>query len=57
MQQELKQIMERLDHMENDLHYIKKHLTDGDLVLTEDDLEALKDAENDFKQSKTKRLI
>ena len=50
------QILSRLQHIESDLSFIKKHLHDVDLVLTDDDVEALKDAETDLKAGKTKRL-
>ena len=53
---EIKQIVERLDHLKSDIEYIKKHLVDIDSVLTDDDVEALEEAEKDLKSKKTKRL-
>jgi len=51
------QILERLEEIKLDLDTIKERIIDLDLVLTEDDIESLKEAENDLKQGKTKRLI
>lgn len=53
---EAQQILEKLNHMQLDLNYIKKHLVDLDLVLTDDDRESLQLAEEDFRQGKTKRI-
>ena len=51
------QIISKLQHIESDLSFIKKHIQDIDLVLTDDDVEALKEAEADLKVGKTKRLV
>jgi len=56
MPTELQQIMNKLDHIESDLTYIKKHISDVDLVLTDDDQEAIKEAKKDLVAGKTKRL-
>ena len=53
---ETKQILDRLEAIKSDLDYIKKHMADVDSVLTDDDVESLKEAEKDFKAGKTKRL-
>ena len=53
---EIKQIVEKLDSLQSDVTYIKKHLVDVDSVLTDDDIEALEEAEKDLKAKKTKRL-
>ena len=53
---EIKQIVEKLDNLQSDIAYIKKHLVDVDSVLTDDDIEALEEAEKDLKAKKTKRL-
>ena len=53
---EMKQIVDKLDNIKGDLDYIKKHLVDVDAVLTDDDVEALKEADNDLKVGKAKRL-
>jgi len=50
-------ILEELKAIREDLDYLKEHVVDIDLVLTDDDLEAIKQAEKDLKQGKTKRLI
>ncbi|MBI5072555.1 hypothetical protein HZA99_01935 [Candidatus Woesearchaeota archaeon] len=54
---ETKQILDELRVIRSDLDYIKGHLSDIDLVLTDDDKEAIESAENDWKTKKTKRLI
>ncbi len=51
-----KLILDKLDSIKEELDYIKSHVVDLDVVLTRDDLEALKEAEEDFKRGKTKRL-
>ncbi len=56
MSTELKQIIEKLEHMQSDIVYLKKHIVDIDLVLTDDDLDALSSAEKDLKTKKTKRI-
>ena len=52
----VQQIMDRLEHIESDLKFIKKHISDIDLVLTEDDLDALDASDKDLKAGRTKRL-
>ena len=56
MATEAKEILNKLEIIKADLDYIKKHMVDVDLVLTDDDLEALEEAEKDLKAGKTKRL-
>ena len=56
MASETKQILEKLEAIKSELDYIKKHMTDMDIVLTDDDIESLKEAEKDLKAGKTKRL-
>lgn len=56
MTTEIKEIVEKLDTIRSDIGYIKKHLVDIDSVLTEDDMDALNEAEKDLKFGKTKRL-
>ena len=53
---ETKQIFEKLDDIKSELIYLKKHMVDLDLVLTQDDIESLKEAEKDLKEGRTKRL-
>ena len=56
MSNETKQIMDKLDEIKSELDYIKKHMRDVDIMLTDDDILSLKEAERDFKAGKTKRL-
>jgi len=56
MATEIQQIVNKLDTIKGDLDYIKKHLIDVDAVLTDDDMEALKESDEDLKLEKTKRL-
>ena len=57
MTTESKEILDELKAIRIDLDYLKAHLIDMDLVLTDDDLESIKEAEKDLKQNKTKRLV
>lgn len=52
-----KQILEELKAIRIDLDYLKTHIADVDMVLTDDDLESIKTAEKELKEGKTKRLI
>lgn len=52
-----------LDQIHNDLEFIKQkistieeHMTDLDLVMTDEDIESLEKAEKDLKSGKTKIL-
>ena len=54
---ETKQILSELKAIRQDLHYIKGHIVDIDLVMTDDDILSLREAEKDLKEGKTKRLI
>ena len=54
---EIQKIFDKLDHIELDINFIKQHLTDIDLVLTDDDLTSLNEAEKDLASGKTKRLL
>jgi len=56
MTTDTKNIMDRLTEIKSDLDYLKGHLVDVDAVLTDDDLDALKEAEDDFSKGKTKRI-
>tara|TARA_Y100000310_G_C20440058_1_gene695648 strand:+ start:541 stop:711 length:171 start_codon:yes stop_codon:yes gene_type:complete len=56
MATEIQQIAGKLDTIKSDLNYLKNHLIDVDVVLTDDDIKALKEADKDFKAGKTKRL-
>lgn len=56
MTPQVQEIMEKLNHIQLDLNFIKNHLIDVDLVLTDDDINALQEAEEDLKKGRTKRL-
>ena len=49
-------IVYELEAIRHDINYIKKHIKDVDTILTDDDLEALKEADEDLLTGKTKRL-
>ena len=51
-----KEIPNKPDAITVDLNYIKKHIKDIAMVLADDDLEALQEAESDHKLGNTKRL-
>lgn len=51
-----KAVLNELQEIKSDLHYIKIHLVDVDMVMTEEDISALQEAEKDLKEGKTKRL-
>ena len=52
-----KQILDELKEIKADLEYIKKHFVDVDLVVTDDDMESVRKAEDDYKKRRTKRLV
>lgn len=56
MTPQVQEIMEKLNHIQSDLNFIKGRLADVDLVLTDKDVDALHEAEKDLKKGKTKRL-
>ena len=56
MEKETKQILEKLEEIKSELNYIRGHMVDLDTVLTDDDIESLKEAEKNLKEGKTKRL-
>ena len=49
-------ILEKLERIEKDVNEIKKHMIDEDIILTKDDLKSLREAEEDLKKGKTKRI-
>ncbi len=57
MNAEAQQIMEKLNHIQSDLNFIKEHINDVDLVLMDDDIESLQKAEEDLKAGKTTRQV
>jgi hypothetical protein len=56
MATETKHIMEKLDAIKSELDYIREHLTAVDAVLTDDDIQAVQEAEADLRAGRTKRL-
>ena len=52
-----KQILEKLDQIKTELDYIKDRVVDIDVILTEDDLDSLDEAEIDLQEGKTERII
>ena len=50
-------ILKKLDEIKSELDFIKQRLVDTDTILTEDDLQSIRDAERDAKLGRTKRLI
>ncbi len=57
MTTETKLILEKLDAIKSELDYIKGHITDVDAVVTTDDIEALRAADDDYKKGRTKRIV
>ncbi|MFC1649009.1 hypothetical protein ACFL1B_06175 [Nanoarchaeota archaeon] len=49
-------VMRKLDDIQAELKFIKEHMVDSDLIVTDDDLESLKEAEQDLHSGKTVRL-
>jgi hypothetical protein len=47
-------ILNKLDNLKAEINYIKEHLID--ITLTQDDLQSIAEAEEDFSKGKTKRL-
>ncbi len=57
MSSELKQVLEKLEVIQSDLDYLKGHFKDVDMIMTDDDLSSVKEAEKDLKEGRTKRLV
>ena len=49
-------IVHELQAIRHDIEYIKKHIADVDTVLTDNDMEALREADEDLLAGKIKRL-
>lgn len=49
-----KEIITKLARIQADMNYVKEHIED--ITLTEDDLEAIKNAKKDLREGKTRRL-
>ena len=58
MEQEVKidakEVMKKLAKLQEDVSYVKEHIEDT--TLTEDDLEAIKEAREDLREGRTRRL-
>lgn len=50
------QILEKLERMEKDISYIKKHMIDADSILTAEETERLEESLKDLKEGKTTLL-
>jgi len=57
MVNETKLILEELKEIKEDLRCLKGRVIDADLIVTDDDIESIKEAEEDLKKGRTKRLI
>lgn len=57
MTDDSKQILKELKEIRTDIDYIKERMIDTDMLLTDDDIESIKEAERDLKEGKTKRLV
>ena len=53
---ETKEILDELKAIRSDLDYLKEHIVDIDLVLTDDDITSLDRAEDDLKKGKVVKL-
>ena len=49
-------ILKKLNEIKSELDYLKEHIIDVDMVLTEDDRESIQAAREDLKKGRTKRL-
>mgnify|MGYP007082084403 CR=1 FL=1 len=47
------EILKRLSNIESRMNIIVEHVVDDDSVLTEDDLEAIEEAEKEYKEGRT----
>jgi hypothetical protein len=56
MTTDTQKIVEKLDIIQSELAELRKSIVDVDLVLSDDDLESMNEAESDLKAGKTKRL-
>ncbi|MBI4143885.1 hypothetical protein HY486_01415 [Candidatus Woesearchaeota archaeon] len=53
---ETRQILDKLDSIKSERDYIKERIVDAGIILTDDDIESLNEAENDLKKGKTRKL-
>lgn len=50
------QILRKLEKIEEELSFIKDHIMDADMLITDDDIESIEDAEEDLEMGRTKRI-
>ena len=50
------QIMEKLTKIEEELSFIRDHIIDADLLITDDDLESIDEAQEDLAKGRTERI-
>jgi len=56
MANDMKLVLHRLDEIKDELASLAKRTRNVDVVVTEDDLDALRDAERDYAEGKTTRI-
>jgi hypothetical protein len=47
------EILEKLAKLQADMEVLKRNMVDPDCILTEDDLEAIEEAEKEYKEGRT----
>ncbi|MDO8625010.1 MAG: hypothetical protein Q7R47_02925 [Candidatus Diapherotrites archaeon] len=57
METDTSQILKEIRSLKADIEYLKGHLVESDMLLTDEDLESIQEAEKDLKTGKTKRLM
>lgn len=50
-------IMKKLNRIEKEIGFIKEHLIDADLLITDDDLDSIKKAQEDLENDETERIV
>ena len=50
---DLREIIEKITALQEDISYIKCNMVDGDCILTEEDKISIEEAERDLKEGKT----
>ena len=50
------QIMDKLTKIEEELSFIRDHIMDADLLITDDDLESIDEAQEDLEKGRTERI-
>lgn len=52
----IKLILRELKEIKEDLKYLKERCIDADLIVTDEDITAIKEAEEDLKKGRTKKI-